>query len=303
MDALESPYLRVRKSFLLAIGFSLLLHAAVLFMGYSSALPAKSGANADNSDIPPQRRLTATLARPPAATRPQPGLPRSVEVPANTLKKPAKTPIKASTKKPKEASKQQIEPKKLTAPDSDWANRSFYDAERADMNKFLTELASEAKPPSGQELSKRSLAMARQMGRSPQDDGTDQETKPAAGPGKLIEPYSLEMYFDAFLRKMNRSAAFVNNEPRVRGLRKALVEISLNSDGSLKSYRVLRSADQEAEIAYIKSVVERASPFSAFPPDIRKATDSLTMRMCIYPAHEGDGGGFWRSSGDQDCRG
>jgi hypothetical protein len=110
------------------------------------------------------------------------------------------------------------------------------------------------------------------------------------------------MYFDAFIRKLNRSAAFVKNEKRASGSHKALVEIALNADGSLKSYRVLRSGDQAAEIAYIKSVVERASPFSAFPPDIRRAVDSLSINMCIRPADDGIGGGFSRSYGDQDCR-
>lgn len=169
------------------------------------------------------------------------------------------------------------------------------------MDNFLNELTAQSKPLTGRELSKKSLAMARQLGRSPQDGDADEASGQPNGNGKAVEPYSLEMYFDAFVRKLNRSAAFVRNDPRARGSRKALVEISLNKDGSLKSYRVLRSGDQAAEIAYIKSVIDRASPFSAFPPDIRSARDSLSILMCIYPAHEG-GGGFSRSFGGQDCR-
>lgn len=80
------------------------------------------------------------------------------------------------------------------------------------------------------------------------------------------------------------------------------MQIALNADGSLKDYRVLRSADQQAEIAYVKRVLDRAAPFSAFPPDIRRATDSLTILMCIYPPHDGEGGGFSRSFGGEDCR-
>jgi hypothetical protein len=110
------------------------------------------------------------------------------------------------------------------------------------------------------------------------------------------------MYFDAFVRKLNRSAAFVKRDSSSRGIRKALVRISLNSDGSLKSYRVLRAADQEAELDYIKRVVEQASPFSAFPPDIRSAADSLTILLCIFPSQGGQGSGFMRSFGDQDCK-
>jgi hypothetical protein len=165
------------------------------------------------------------------------------------------------------------------------------------MDKFLNELPAPTTPQASPQLSQRALAMARQLGRAAPEESREPPAK-----GKGVEPFSLEMYFDAFVRKMNRSAAFVKNEPRAHGSRKALVEISLNSDGSLKSYQVLRSADQQAEIAYIKSVIDRASPFSAFPPDIRNGTDALTILMCIMPSRAGEGGGFSRSFGGQDCR-
>ena len=293
MNDLESPYLQVRKSFLLAMGFSLLLHAVVLFVGYSSSnfLP-RSGADAENQEMPPQRRLIATLARSPVT----PPRPSGVQV---------STP---EPKPPEPASKRRLSPNKkaptksLSAPAYSLANRKWSKAEQADMKSFLDELAIDTRPPpSGQTLSAKALATARQMGRSALEDGVDRESKPASGKGKPIDRYSLEMYWDAFLRKLNRSAAFVENERRVRGQRKALVEISLNSDGSLKDYRVLYAADQAAEVAYIKRVVERASPFAAFPPDIRKERDSMSIRMCVYPAREGEGGGFSRSWGSQGC--
>lgn len=188
-------------------------------------------------------------------------------------------------------------------PNDLWAARSWSSAERAEMDKFLNELGKQSRPPTGYELSQRAMAMARQMARGQsQDDGEDVTPKLPTANDKAVEPFSLEMYFDAFVRKLNRSAAFVRNDPRARGSRKALVQISLNPDGSLKNYRVLRSADQEAEIAYIKSVIDRAAPFSAFPPDVRNVTGSLSILMCIYPAREGAGSGFSRSFGDQDCR-
>jgi hypothetical protein len=249
----------------------------------------KSGIVPDDSNTLTQPRLIATLARPALSIQPKP-TPSLAATPVPAPRKSAGTVKKSPP------------PKKLSAPTGIWANRTWSNAERADMNKFLDELGAQAKPASGQELSKKALAMARQMGRSMDEDGADSESKPATGNGKVIEPYSLAMYFDAFIRKLNRSAAFVKNEKRVNGSHKALVEIALNADGSLKSYRVLRSGDQAAEIAYIKSVVERASPFSAFPPDIRRAVDSLSINMCIRPADDGSGGGFSRSYGDQDCR-
>ena len=290
MKGMESHNLQAGEIFWFALVTSLLLHVIVLFVGFSSsAVLTKSGIVPDDSNTLTQPRLIATLARPALSIQPKP-TPSLAATPVPAPRKSAGTVKKSPP------------PKKLSAPTGIWANRTWSNAERAYMNKFLDELGAQAKPASGQELSKKALAMARQMGRSMDEDGADSESKPATGNGKVIEPYSLAMYFDAFIRKLNRSAAFVKNEKRVSGSHKALVEIALNADGSLKSYRVLRSGDQAAEIAYIKSVVERASPFSAFPPDIRRAVDSLSINMCIRPADDGIGGGFSRSYGDQDCR-
>ena len=173
------------------------------------------------------------------------------------------------------------------------------------MDRFLNELAKPVKPatqPASGDLAQSARAMARQMGQTAPDDVEQEASGAPAAAAKTVEPFSLEMYFDAFVRKLNRSAAFVKNDPRASGSRKALVEISLNPDGSLSGYRVLRSGDQAAEIAYIKSVIDRASPFSAFPPDISNVRNSLTIRMCIFPARAGGGSGFSRSFGGEDCR-
>ena len=166
------------------------------------------------------------------------------------------------------------------------------------MDNFLNDLARPAPPPASAELAQRARTMARQIEQQEEDGAATGQ----AAAVKTVEPFSLEMYFDAFVRKLNRSAAFVKNDPRARGSRKALVEISLNRDGSLRSYRVLRSGDQEAEIAYIKSVVDRAAPFSAFPPDISSGREVMSVLMCIFPARSGGGSGFSRSFGAQDCR-
>ncbi len=278
MCAMESRSARARKSLWLAVAVSLLLHADVLLITVTSPGPPSGPAgNADSPPRAPLPRLQAALARP---------LVSPPRLPANAIRKPAATPRKPAAQR------------KLTAPTGVWAARSFSRAERAEMDQFLDDLATQARPPTGRELAQKALATART---APDDDAEATQEQPA-GNGKAVEPFSLEMYFDAFVRKLNRSAAFVRNDRRVRGAHKALVEISLNPDGSLRRYRVLRSGDQAAEIAYIKSVIDRAAPFSAFPPDIRNTHDSLSILMCIYPAHEGGGGGFSRSFGAQDCR-
>lgn len=291
MRAMEPRNVHARKPIQLAIAISLLLHAAVLFINFSSPSPISGpAANSDHLTGATRPRLLVTIVKPAkqAAKIMPPQRHETTQV--NPIRKQAGAP------------KKQVERRKLSAPGGAWATRQWTDAERADMDKFLNGLSTAPKAPAGRELSQRALAMARQMEQNQQQGAEDEASDlPAAG-GKVIEPFSLEMYFDAFIRKLNRSAAFVKNDPGARGTRKALVQITLNPDGTLKSYRVLRSADQAVQIAYIKSVLDRASPFSAFPPDIRNARDSLSILMCIFPANEGEGSGFLRSFGGQDCK-
>ncbi len=288
---MNSPNVCAQKSLWPAVVISLLLHAAILSMGSASpGQPSEPAENSDESTNTHRSSLHATLARP---SRPLAA--------TSSAAHPA-VAMRSSRKKPGASAPE--EQQKLSAPTGIWANRSWTRAERADMDKFLDELAVQsavqAKIPGGREMEQSALAMARQLGRSAQGDDPAERSEQGTK-GKNVEPFSLEMYFDAFVRKLNRSAAFVKNDRRAHGSRKALVEISLNSDGSLKNYRVLRSADQETEIAYIKQVIDRAAPFSAFPPDLRKAGAALSIRMCIFPGQAG-GGGFSRSFGDRDCK-
>lgn len=117
-----------------------------------------------------------------------------------------------------------------------------------------------------------------------------------------VDPFSLEMYLDGLVQKLNRSTAFVKREPRSRGMKTAAVLVRLNPDGSLQSIKVLNAADQQDEIAFTQSVFEMAAPFPAFPPDIRKSAQSLAMTVCILPANSGGGGfGFTRSPDGRRC--
>ena len=275
MRGMEFRKLRRGDALRLAVIASLLLHGAVLLIGSSS----KTGPPGQPGTGPTRPRLTATLQKPAA--------PAPVS--------PPRTPSRQARRSTQASSKPAAH-RLLTAPSGAWAARSWSREERSDMDKFLNEPPAPA--PTGRQLADNALAMARQPGRQPRDE-EETSGQPA---GKAVEPLSMEMYFDAFVRKLNRSAAFVTNDTRHQGSRKALVQIALNPDGSLKSYRILRAADQQAEIAYIRKVLDQAAPFSPFPPDIRNALGALTIQMCIYPPHDGGGGGFSRSFGGQDCR-
>lgn len=280
---MESDPASARKSFRWALGASLLLHAAVLFIGYAPSQPSsRFGVNLQGGAKGEPPRLFATIVGPTSR--------RQAAAPAP---RPAAESPRATGRR-----RQQASQPSLSVP----AERQWTNAEREEMNRFLDDLAAKPRPAPGPDLAQRALAMAREIGRLPQDDGASETAGTLIGSGKAVDPLSWELYFDAFIRKLNRGAAFVPGVSNPQGTRRALVQIALNADGSLKDYRVLRSADQQAEIAYVKRVLDRAAPFSAFPPDIRRATDSLTILMCIYPPHDGEGGGFSRSLGGEDCR-
>ncbi len=99
------------------------------------------------------------------------------------------------------------------------------------------------------------------------------------------------MYLDALVRKLNRSAGFVRNDPRSQGIKKASVQVKLNPDGTLNNFRIVNAGDQQDRIAFIKAVVAQAVPFAPFPGDLRRSASALSMVICIQPAG-GSGGGF-----------
>ena len=257
------------KPLAIAYVVSVLIHIAVLCLSVSPP-----------SGAPPQQ-LKVTIAKAPT--------PKVVETPSPERKKPKQKILTAAPSS---------NPSPMT-----WPVRTWSRAERSEMDNFLNELAAEAKPQRGKELAAQALANARQSENIPASATSPENSEPQKpGPArKSVDAFSMEMYFDAFLTKLNRSAAFVKKETRKGGYRKALVKILLSPDGTLKSYEVLRSGDQEIEIAYIKSVVDRASPFSAFPRDIAGAAQVLSIFICITPSGSDGGGSFSRAS-PNECR-
>lgn len=156
----------------------------------------------------------------------------------------------------------------------------------------------EERKPTGAELAQRAIAMARGMGREELDAGEDAYSTQQEAKLKEIEPISLEWYFNSFTTKLNRAAQFVPRAAPSRGQRAAEVQIIINRDGSLREYRIIRAADRQIEVNYIQAVVDRAVPFAAFPPDISKKTDTLSLTICIQPPGDSGGGfGFTRTSG------
>jgi len=170
------------------------------------------------------------------------------------------------------------------------------------MDTFLGELARGAKGTSGRQLAQQALAHAGKVGDVyEQEHGdTGAALRSFTAQGKPVERISMDLYFDAFIRKMNQSARFVKRPAAAEGYGKALVELVIGADGALSSFRVLRAANQQAEIDYVRAVVARASPFAALPSDFRAVTRGLAIQLCVT-SRPGAGGGFSRSFSGQDC--
>ncbi|WP_265946416.1 hypothetical protein [Dechloromonas sp. A34] len=260
-----------RRALLWALLLSLLLHAAFLLV--------------------PQREPAASR---PAATRLEASLGLRLQVAEPT---PALAPKKAAPGKAAKPARSRILSVDKSGGPAVAAGRQWSAAEKAEMDSFLDELAGQAKAVPKPTLAQRSLAMAREQGRQmAQQDEAGSATLERRPNGPPVDPFSLEAYIDGLVRRLNRSAGFVRNDPRSKGVRPAAVQFRLNPDGSLKSFVVLNAGDQADEIAFIKAVVERAIPFSPFPPDIDRAARSLGVVICIQPG-SGSGFGFSRTTG------
>lgn len=295
----DSPQSRSSRALQLAIAMSLLVHGVLLLV--------KLNPPEQTQDSP---RLEARLAPPPAPRseiRPRPKQPVKVaETEPRKTQKAPKPKTKAAENRPRilTARKSDAPAIRSAEPAPTWSV-----AQKEEMDNFLNDLARDAKkPPPPPSLAERSLAMAREIGREQMRESRGRSSSsledlveriPNSPP---VDPFSLEFYMDALVKKLNRSAAFVKNDPRTRGIRNASIEVRLNPDGSLKSFKVVNAGDQQDEIAFVKSVVERAVPFSSFPPDIVKSAKSLALMICIQPPSLGGGSfGFSRRPDGSGC--
>ena len=266
-----------RRALAVAVVVSLAIHGLILFVNNHKP---KQGS--------PLPRIEASLARKPVPV--ETPVPRPPEPP----KKQVKTPNKPQAR-PRVMAIQQ--PSRSTVQ----STPKWTVAEKAEMNDFLNDLASEAKAKPKPTLAQRSLAMARedarQTARQEKSELLTLERRPNS---PEPDPFSLELYFEGLLKNLNRSSAYVKNDPRSRGVRTAAVQFRINPDGTLKSFVVLNAADQGDEIAFIKAVVDRAAPFSPFPPDLNRSAKSMAVRICIMPSL-GGGFGFSKAGNGQGC--
>lgn len=264
----------------IAVLVSLLFHAIVLFVP-RHAPPGAGG----------MRRFDATLRADASARPDKPAEPAPPEPPE---KKRRRAP--APTAREHTAVIATPLPQFMRQPTPQWTTK-----QKDEMSAFLDELAAEsrARPT----LAQRATAQAQAIGREGPPPATDDVLLDRIPGSPAVDPFSLDMYLNGLVSKLNRSADFVRNDPRTQGVRTAVVHIQLAPDGTLRKFEVVDAADQSDEIAYLRKVIERAVPFPAFPPDIVRSANGLNMLFCIRPPSLTDGAvGFSRIPAGGRCR-
>lgn len=273
------------KRFQVALAVSLAFHLALLLIK-SSAPP--DATDAASNHIPSQLDVRLEQPSRPNQIAAPPALPQPEIIPKHAAVKPRRQSA-------------QLKPAPVVRAE---AEKAWTKTERDEMSRFLNDLSAESKPPSGKALEQKALTMARAIGAQGDRDEEAIEIAQRLRAAK-IEPLNIELYYEALFRKLNSSAAMVKNKSQESGSHLAVVRVVLNPNGSVQSFTIQQAADQQSEIAYIKSVVERAAPFPAFPEAIRNATDKMILTICIQPRGYGPEGGafFSRMSRGQSCSG
>ncbi len=266
------------KRFLVALAVSLVFHLSLLLFKLSSRHETPESVS---SHLP--SRFDVRLVKPDQAplSLPQPKMPK---LPAVKLRS-------------------QIDQLMHLPVNSAAAEKAWTMTEKDEMDRFLNELNAEANPSLDRTLKQKALTMASAISAQGDRDYEAEQITQRLREAK-IEPFNIELYYESLFRKLNSSAAMVKNKSRDSGSHVAVVRVVLNADGSVRSFTIQHAGDQQSQIAYIKSVVERAAPFQVFPTDIRNATDAMILQICIQPKsfEPGSGSFFSRMSRGQSCR-
>jgi hypothetical protein len=271
MDFLETR--PSQQLFYLTVCISLLVHVIVLM------LPAAQ----PQANKPPQR-LNVRMAPNAKQSNQQAAAPATIVSPlpgqtAPRLRKPAPAPSKPALSSPAPAAAAVEQPK-------------YTQAERDDVNNFLDSLGPTPKgqPKAQASLSKRSLAMAQNIGREmahqPDDGPVTVERIPNSPP---VDRYSLEAYLDSLMNRLNRNAKLMKHSG-YGGRGTAALQVRINPDGTIQSLEVLNESDQKEQVEFVKRLLERSAPYSPFPPAMTASAKSLGIVICIKPGSSGDFG-------------
>jgi len=142
---------------------------------------------------------------------------------------------------------------------------------------------SEAQPkpsttPSGRDLAQSALAMARLEGEIAQNVDEYNKRPRKRNIGLRTDEYRFAQYVEDWRQKVERIGT-LNYPDAARGkLYGSLVlTVTIRNDGSVDKIEINRSSGHRILDDAARRIVQMASPYSPFPPDIRRDTDILEI--------------------------
>jgi protein TonB len=141
------------------------------------------------------------------------------------------------------------------------------------------------KPPevSGQDLAASALAMARLQAQIERDLDAYNKRPKKKFIGARVEEYRFAQYVEDWRLKVERVGT-LNYPEAARGkLYGSLVlTVIVNAEGNVARIEVDRSSGHRVLDDAARRIVQMASPYAAFPPDIRRDTDELAITRTWY---------------------
>ena len=136
---------------------------------------------------------------------------------------------------------------------------------------------------SGLDLAESARAMARLEGEI--SKSTDEYSKRPRKKfiGARAEEYRFAQYIEDWRQKIERIGT-LNYPPSARGklYGSLLLTVSINADGTVTRIDINRSSGYKVLDDSARRIVQMASPYAAFPPDIRRDTDVIEITRTWY---------------------
>ncbi|WP_237560277.1 energy transducer TonB [Ferriphaselus sp. R-1] len=132
---------------------------------------------------------------------------------------------------------------------------------------------------SGQDLMQRSLEIARLEAQINKDFDAYQKLPRRKFIGARTQEFRFAQYVEDWRAKVERigNLNYPERARRERIFGSLQLTVSIRSDGSVENIEVSRSSGQPVLDDAAKRIVALAAPYAAFPPDIRRDTDILSI--------------------------
>jgi len=262
-----------------AIGFSVFFHAALLMLHFQFP---------DASNAMREKALDIILVNAKSAQKPhdaQALAQANLDGGGNTDEnRRAKTPLPSTQQQVVGADIQQMQRR---VQELEAAQQRMLTQAKSLRSVAESQNASEQPAPvpnvSGFDLAESARAMARLEGEI--SKSTDEYSKRPRKKfiGARAEEYRFAQYIEDWRQKIERIGT-LNYPPAARGklYGSLLLTVSINSDGTVTRIDINRSSGYKVLDDSARRIVQMASPYAAFPPDIRRDTDVIEITRTWY---------------------